>query len=63
MQRTCLLFYMLAHKQPTATAYCLKHVRKRYAEAPVIVFENGSNVLSDICASVVHGFKALYHKY
>lgn len=41
---------MLAHKQPTATAYCLKHVRKRYAEAPVIVFENGSNVLSDICA-------------
>ena len=23
-----LAFYMLAHKQPTATAYCLKHVRK-----------------------------------
>lgn len=51
-------FFMLAHKQPRATDYCLKTVRDHYPTNKIIVFENGSNVLKNICKK--HNAKYIY---
>lgn len=42
-------FFMLAYSQPKATDECLKSVRKYYKTEKIVVFENGTNVLEDIC--------------
>ena len=39
---------MLAHKQPRATEFCLRSVRKFYNNK-IVVLENGSNELGSIC--------------
>lgn len=42
-------FFMLGYGQPKATEKCLESVRKYYKNEKIIVFENSTNVLKDIC--------------
>ena len=42
-------FFMLAHGQYKATEKCLESIRKYYKNEKIIVFENATNILEDIC--------------
>ncbi len=42
-------FFMLAYGQLKATEKCLESVRKYYKRSKIIVFENYTNILNDIC--------------
>ena len=44
-----ITFFMLAHKRVKATDFTLSTVRKFYPFNKIILFENGSDVLKDIC--------------
>jgi hypothetical protein len=54
-------FYMLAYKQKNATEYCLKSIRKYYPNNKIIVFENFSNILFEVCKkyNAIHYFQPI----
>ena len=44
-----ITFFMFAYKREKATDFALSTVRKSYPFNKIILFENGSDVLKDIC--------------
>lgn len=42
-------FFMLGYGQPKATDKCLESIRQCYPKEKIIVFENGTDVLKDVC--------------
>ena len=47
-------FFMLAHGQYKATEKCLESIRKYYKNEKIIVFENATNILEDICTKYLY---------
>jgi len=47
-EENSISFFMLVHKNPKATEFCLQTVRKFYENNKIIMFENGSRLSEEI---------------